>query len=375
VNAGKPLFSVFIPAYNAEHTVQQAIESVLAQTCLDFELIVINDASVDSTASIIDRYRDNPQVRICHNPQNLGVTGNWNKGVELCRGRYVARLDADDFYAPDYLEEIAAMFEHPANPEMVFTGVQLEFANGQNRFELPYRDNWVKSGGAFLPEVVRYCPIRAPSMCVKKSCYQKLGGVRDDLKIHHDWEFWVRLVANCQSVGYIARPLTHYRVLNAGGCTEQAIDNASSPADCEIWLNNLENGTLPYQLTDKQLSLLKQGMVDMVMTFAVFAMERGNTAAVDKHLAFARTLMRQPVANGSMQAWLYTRAAEVYFMEGGHFLKGWRFLLQSLRFGFPFPGDNRHLKLWARAIFGKKIFEMVRNQTVARSRFPYSLEN
>ena len=368
------MLSIFIPVYNAEKTVQQAIDSVLAQTYPNYELLLIDDASTDGTTPIINQYRDHPQVKIYCNPKNLGVTGNWNRGISLCQGDFIARLDADDYYAPDYLERVITAFKHTSAPDMVFTGANLIFDNGETRTELPYKNSCFKTGTAFLPEVVRYCPVRASSVCVKRHCYKSLGGVRDDLALHHDWEFWVRMAAMGNCIGYIAEPLTHYRVLNFAGCTSTAIVEATSPADCAIWLKCLEAGQLPYQLTDDELQLLKQGMYDIVMMFAAFAMERNERESVEKHLAFARKLL-PPGANGSMKARLYARAAEICFMEGSQHLQGWRFLLQSLGSGSLPREENKHLKLLARALFGKTIFEFVRNQTSAGSRFPYSYKS
>ncbi len=366
-----PFVSVFIPAYNAEPFVQQAIDSVLAQTYSNYELIIINDASTDNTAKMVNQYQGHSRVKIYHNPTNLGVTGNWNRGIALSQGDFIVRLDADDYYTPNYLEKVMVLFKQFSELDMVFTSINLIFGDGKTRLELPYKDTWIKTGAAFLPEITRFCPIRAPSVCLKRTCYERLGGVMDDLRIHHDWELWVRIAAHNNNIGYIAEPLTYYRVLNPIGCTSGAIINATSPVDCDTWLKHLAANTLSYQLNDNELLLLKQGMYDIVMAFAVFAMENDLTESVEKHLAFARKIL-PPGVNDSMQARLYARAAEIYFMEGEHYFKGWKSLLQSLRFGLPPRENNKHLKLWARTFLGKTIFEFVREHTVARRKFPYN---
>lgn len=367
----KPRASIFIPVFNAEKTIQQAIESVLVQTWTNYELIIVNDASTDGTPGIIEQYRQHPQVRIYHNSTNLGMASNSNKGIGLCRGDYVTRLDADDFYAPEYLEKVMVAFAHSSSLAMVFTGAQLVFADGTTQTELPYPESWIKTGQEFLPQILRYCPVRAPSVSVRRDCYERLGGVLPELKIHIDWEMWARVAANGNHIGYIAEPLTYYRALNPGSCTSSAIVDATSPADCAIWLEYLAADKLPYQLTAEELQLLKQGMYDIVTMFAVYALEIDHRESVEKHLAFARTLL-PPEITGTMQSRLYARAAEVYFMEGGHHLKGWRYLLQSLKSGFLPREDKKYLKLWARALLGKTAFEFVRDKTVARQRFPYS---
>lgn len=364
-----PLISVFIPAYNAVDFVGQAIESVLAQTYQNYELIIINDASTDGTAEVINQYQGHPAVRIYHNAINLGVSGNWRRGVSMCRGDYIVRLDADDFYAPSFLQKAADMFREFPDADLVFTGTNLLYKDGKVRQDLPYKENWVRPGLEFLPEILRTCRIWSPSACVRRACYEKLGGVIEEMSIHEDWELWVRITANGR-IGYIAEALTNIRILNANGCTTSAITKALSPLACDIWLTRLAAGQLPYQLNEPLLMLLKQGMYDINMAFAVFAMEAGLSESVESHLAFASQLLPAP-SKGPMLARLHARAAEIYFMEGGHYFKGWQFLLQSLRLGLPFYENGKSLKLWARAFLGKTVFELLRKNTVGRRRFPY----
>ncbi len=363
----RPLVSVFIPAYNAEKTIRQAIESVLAQTYPNYRLLILDDASTDGTADIINRYAVHSQVTIHHHPENLGVTRNWNRGLALCQGELVARLDADDYYAPDYLAQVVTLFQKFPETGLVFTGANL--LSDRSVVELPYPESWVKRGRDFLPDLLRRCPIRASSVCVRQSFYQQLGGVIEEMpNIHEDWEMWVRIAAT-GNVGYIAKPLVYYRLLNPSGCTSSAIKNARSPAACAIWLNRLAEGSLPYQLTAAELSLLKQGMLELVLAFAAFALEAGYEDSVQKHLDFARTLLPASTTDNGMQARLYARAAEVFLMEGDRRQKGWQYLLKSMRYRCPPVELGRFLKLWARALLGNTLFNFVRSQTVARKSY------
>jgi len=282
--------SVFIPAYNAEPFVQQAIESVLAQTYLNYELIVINDASTDGTPGVINQYQHHPKVRIYHNSTNMGVARNWNRGVDLCNGDFIVRLDADDFYAPNYLAQVMAFFQKFPDIALVFTGANLLCSNNRVRQDLPYKESWVRNRTEFLPDLLQLCRIWSPCACVKRSCYERLGGVIEDMNIHEDWEMWVRVAAT-RKIGYLAEPLTNIRILNDNGCTNTAIVNARSPIACNVWLNRLADGSLPYQLTDNELTLLKKGMYELVMAFAAFALDGGHKESVRQHLAFARKLL------------------------------------------------------------------------------------
>ncbi len=108
-----PRISVIMPAYNAEAYIGEAIDSILAQTFSDFELLVIDDGSSDSTPEIIESYSD-PRVRLVRNPHNMGVARTLNHGLDLAVGEYIARMDADDIALPErFARQVAFMDAHP----------------------------------------------------------------------------------------------------------------------------------------------------------------------------------------------------------------------------------------------------------------------
>ena len=91
-----PKVSVVMPVYSSEKYVGEAIESILVQTYKDFELIVIDDCSKDSSAKIIEKYTNDSRVHFIKNETNQGFLYGLNKGIELAKGEYIARLDDDD---------------------------------------------------------------------------------------------------------------------------------------------------------------------------------------------------------------------------------------------------------------------------------------
>ena len=107
------LVTVLMPVYNAEKYVKQAIQSILDQTYKSFELLIINDGSVDGSAHIIKSFQD-PRIRFIENEKNLGLIATLNKGFDLSKGKYVARMDADDVAMPKRLKsQVAYMESHP----------------------------------------------------------------------------------------------------------------------------------------------------------------------------------------------------------------------------------------------------------------------
>ena len=108
-----PVVSVVLPVYNCPKLVGQAIKSILDQTCADFELIVIDDGSTDATPDVLRRYTDS-RLRLV-TQSNRGLAGTLNRGIELARGRYIARQDQDDVSFSERLaKQVAYMEGHPA---------------------------------------------------------------------------------------------------------------------------------------------------------------------------------------------------------------------------------------------------------------------
>lgn len=106
-----PKVSVITPAYNAAPYIGQAIESVQAQTLSDWELIIVNDASTDETAAVVERYLSDPRIKFLQNEQNMGAGYTRNRALDAATGEWIAVLDADDWYAPQRLERLVAFAE------------------------------------------------------------------------------------------------------------------------------------------------------------------------------------------------------------------------------------------------------------------------
>ena len=122
-----PLVSVLMSVYNGDRYLDEAIDSILSQTYENFEFIIINDGSTDHTKDILSSYsnQDN-RIRVFHQ-KNHGLTFSLNRGLELSRGKYVARMDADDISSPRRLEEQINYLR--ANPEVGVLGTQMEIIN------------------------------------------------------------------------------------------------------------------------------------------------------------------------------------------------------------------------------------------------------
>ena len=106
----KPFFSIIIPAYNRAHSIKKAIASILNQTFNDFEIIIIDDASIDNTKEVIDEIED-PRINYYRNETNQERCISRNKGIELAKGEYICFLDSDDYHLPNHLLTIYVEIE------------------------------------------------------------------------------------------------------------------------------------------------------------------------------------------------------------------------------------------------------------------------
>jgi len=120
----QPKITVLLPVYNCELYVVAAVESILSQTFTDFELLIIDDASTDSTVAILKSFTD-PRIQLTEKPVNSGYTNSLNYGLKIAKGEYIARMDGDDISYPERFEKQIAYLEN--HPEVVVCGTNQKF--------------------------------------------------------------------------------------------------------------------------------------------------------------------------------------------------------------------------------------------------------
>ena len=114
-----PKISVLMPVYNCELYVQEAIDSILNQTFIDFELLIIDDCSTDKTVEIINNYADK-RIKLTTKPHNTGLTNSLNYGLSIAQGQYIARMDGDDVSVLDRFEKQVKFLD--TNPDIILCG-------------------------------------------------------------------------------------------------------------------------------------------------------------------------------------------------------------------------------------------------------------
>lgn len=216
-NQAVPAVSVCIPCYRGAAHLAAAIESVLAQSFSDFELIVVDDQSPDDTVALMRRFTD-PRIQFLVNPVNLGPDGNWNRCLELARGRYVKLLPQDDLLAPTCLAEQVDVLERDRNEEIALVFCARTILDARDRAIMTRGYPQRRSGIVSARTLVRQCVRRGTnvigepgSVLFRRQLSTVVGKFDASIGYVLDLDYWVRLLLHGDAY-YLAKPLASFRV-------------------------------------------------------------------------------------------------------------------------------------------------------------------
>ncbi len=215
--------TVLLPVYNAAAYVKEAVESILAQTYRDFELLIVEDASTDDSLKIIQAITDD-RIRIVRNPENLGITPSLNKGIRLARYALIARMDADDISHPWRLEKQVAYLQKHPDCAMLATWVRL----------IDHTGTYLRTEGInreFLYYTLNFeCCIMHSTVMFRKTYLEAVGGYQKAYSEDFDL-FW--RISRRYKISAIDEPLVFYRL------HDQNTNTVSRKTEYEI--ANIEN--------------------------------------------------------------------------------------------------------------------------------------
>ncbi len=217
---GPPLVSVIIPAYNAAAYIGGALESVFAQTFEDYEVIVVNDGSPDTPA--LERALAPYAGRIAYVEQeNRGPSGARNAAIEAARGHYVALLDSDDEWLPEYLAEQVRMFEADPRLDMVYADAEL-FGDSSLAGKT-FMQSAPSRGPVTFESLLRYETSVITSGTVARKQALVEAGLFDEAFVRcEDFDLWLRLAHRGGRISYQRRVLARHRA-HAGSLAADAI--------------------------------------------------------------------------------------------------------------------------------------------------------
>jgi glycosyltransferase involved in cell wall biosynthesis len=205
------LISCIIPTYNRAYCLKRAIDSVLAQSDDNLELIVVDDGSTDETAEVLATYQDRPGVKIL-SQANRGVSAARNFGAEHAKGEWLAFLDSDDEWLPEKLSLQRRIWESSAELLWVH-GEEIWVRQGKR---VNPKKIHRKSGGDIFERSLKLCLVSPSAVVLRSELYAQYGGFDESFTVCEDYDLWLRL-SNEHEVGFCETPV----VIKYGGHEDQ----------------------------------------------------------------------------------------------------------------------------------------------------------
>jgi len=184
-----PKVSVILPTYNRAYIIEKSIQSVLNQTYQDFEIIVIDDGSIDNTEEIIKELQEKDnRIRYLRLNINKGASHARNEGIKIAQGEYITFQDSDAEWMPEKLEKQIKAIEN--NLKIIYTG--LWRIEGGNKYYIP--DKYIsQKEGYIYKKLLKGGFVDTVSLMVNKECFKKVGVFDENLPLHQDWDLAIRL--------------------------------------------------------------------------------------------------------------------------------------------------------------------------------------
>ncbi len=205
------MISVIIPLYNKERQIRATLESVLRQSYTDYEIVVVDDGSTDGSVAIVESFNE-ARLRLIRQ-KNAGVSAARNRGICEARGEYVAFLDADDLWEPDFLKTMQHLAERYPDCSVYACNYDFVSPDGAHRptiiRRLPFTGEHGILSNYFEVASCSHPPICSISLMVKKEAIQAIGGFPEGIKSGEDLLTWAKLA--CQfSIAYSKRVLASF---------------------------------------------------------------------------------------------------------------------------------------------------------------------
>jgi len=225
-----PEVSVVVPNFNHARYLERRLDSVLAQSCRDIEVIILDDRSTDDSRRLIERYRDHPLVRhVVFNDVNTGSPfRQWERGIGLAAGRWIWLAESDDFCEPDLLESLLAETRRHPDVGIAFCRSEWVDADGVAGEDLSlFRDDRFVEGTDAVKEMLFHCTVHnASSAIIRRDLAARAVRGLGRYRACGDWIFYVRVLQRA-NLAFTNRRLNSFRWYHA---------NVSSRARKRLWV-------------------------------------------------------------------------------------------------------------------------------------------
>jgi len=254
----QPLVSIVIPSFNQDRFIQNAADSVLAQDYLHLELIVIDGGSTDKTVDVLRQYGD--RVRWLSEPDR-GQAHAVNKGWRMARGGILGWLNSDDTYRPGAIRAIVDAFQF--HPEAGGIYGDCDYISAAGEFLEKYET------GPFDFETffrTSRSPIPQPAMFIRRTVYEHVGPVNEDLRLAMDWEYWLR-VGMQYPIFYLPQALATFRVHGSSKSATESLRFGEETT--RVYRKMFADSTLPPHLRRYE----KEAMNSVLLQAAKYAFD------------------------------------------------------------------------------------------------------
>lgn len=216
------MVTVLMPVYNAGEFLREAIDSILDQTYEEFEFLIINDGSTDSSVNIIESYEDE-RIKLVHNTENVGLVKTLNKGIEIAQGKYIVRMDADDIAETNRIEVQLNFMENNYDVAVAGSNVVMFLSDKpliKRPTDFPTRYSEIRC------KLLFESPIIHPAVIIRKNVLLENNyRYRDEYKDTEDYELWMEIAKEHRVVN-ISKRLLKYRIVS-NSITNQALKRMS----------------------------------------------------------------------------------------------------------------------------------------------------
>lgn len=200
-----PTVSVILPSFNGARYLREAVDSIVRQTFQDWELVVVDDGSSDDTAAIMTGYPDG-RIRYLKNEGNKGLVYSLNRAIGASTGRYIARMDADDFSQPERLEKQVIFLER--HPEIAVYDVRQQFINDAGN-PTGYFNSDITGTENIRRKMPWFNCMGHPSVMMRAEVARKFGYRK---VVYEDYDLWLRMLNDGLKLQRSLEPLLLYRV-------------------------------------------------------------------------------------------------------------------------------------------------------------------
>lgn len=205
-----PLVSIIIPAYNMEKYVKEAVNSALAQTYKNIEVIVVDDGSTDGTAKVLAPYARKKRIRYIYQ-ENKGLAGARNTGIRKAGGEYIALLDADDIFFPEKMERQADYLDSHPECDVCYCDVWHFYEEEPDR--MMHLNYHYYSGDAVFEKLLRKNFINPLSVVFRRSVFDRFGYFDEEVRqFAEDWDYWVKISWQGARFCFLPEVLAKYRI-------------------------------------------------------------------------------------------------------------------------------------------------------------------